>query len=250
MILNDGQEQLGTDYDDTFVGPTVTVETQMGTYRLPNGPISDVTLHMGLGNDSIVGNATNSAFYGNEGADLLAISGGAVTLSGGAGNDMITMGSNGGSVAAGGSGNDEIEYRGFVHSTAADTIFGGDGDDTIVARVNPTSGTSIAPVLIAGDGADQIYVTSDEVDVNPGDDVEAIVLKDFDPDEDTLTVLLTGEAGREFESATLEKLPAEGSSELRLGFIDQATGGSYQTVIRFDGRTDISPSDINLRIGS
>ena len=97
----------------------------MDAFNLPNGPFSDVTLHMGRGDDALVGAGNGSAIYGNGGEDLVMVSGGELTLSGGEDDDTITTSSSGGSVVVGGSGNDAIEFNRGTAASAGDTIFGG-----------------------------------------------------------------------------------------------------------------------------
>ncbi len=128
-MLRDGVEVRGNSLPNTFVGPTLTVSTPFGNISSPNGPFSDVTLHMRGGNDTLIGGGSNSAIYGNDGNDLINVAGGDLTLSGGLDNDTIITTSSGGSWISGGQGNDSILVTRSSHVSQGDTVWGGDGND-------------------------------------------------------------------------------------------------------------------------
>jgi len=186
----------------------------MGDFDIPNGPFSDVTLYMGRGDDARIG-----------------------------------AGSSGGSLVSGGTGDDVIEMNRSATPTAGDTIFGGDGDDIISAATSFNGGAVDPLVIYGGEGADTINIGIESVDVpavgNGG--AGEVRLMDFDPAEDSLTVVISTEAQLRYSSSTVVNHPAEGYSELRMSFRDPG-GNIFQSSIQFDGITDLQSNDINLRL--
>jgi Ca2+-binding RTX toxin-like protein len=88
----------------------------------------------GTGNDSLVGGGGNDIISGGDGID---------TITGGAGNDVIT----------GGGGNDIINS-----STGTDNVDAGAGDDTILLATAFATDLTAADTIAGGDGADTLRV--------------------------------------------------------------------------------------------
>jgi Ca2+-binding RTX toxin-like protein len=250
MVIRDGIEQRGNAEDNLFIGPTLTVETPMGPISAPGGPFEDATIHMGRGNDSLVGAGSASAVYGNGGNDLIQVVGDLMTLSGGDGNDTIIMTTSGGSQLVGGLGNDGIQITRSGTVTGGDTVWGGDGADTLHAYVGLGDTLATPLEIYGGAGADTfgIGIETVEAPASPGGTVGGVTLMDFNPAQDSLTVILSTEAQLNYTGATLSNHPSLGYSELRLHFDDQGGGEPYEAVIRLNGTSAYSVNDIDLRL--
>ncbi len=83
-------------------------------------------VHMGTGNDSVVGGLGDDQIFGGEGADSLQGRGGSDILQGEAGNDSL-IGGTAGDLLIGGDGNDQLDGQ-----NGADTLTGGAGSDIFV----------------------------------------------------------------------------------------------------------------------
>jgi Ca2+-binding RTX toxin-like protein len=137
---NDGNDKLyGEDGNDTLSGLNGNDE-----------------IYGGAGNDSLDGGTGNDILDGGDGDDYMDGKNDADTYYGGAGNDTIHDTSDGNSTVHGGDGNDII--------TAGGTIYGDDGDDSIVGTATNT--------IYGGAGNDTITTTSnvDTIDGGSGDD--------------------------------------------------------------------------------
>ncbi|WGW02437.1 Hint domain-containing protein [Tropicibacter oceani] len=106
----------GGDGNDTLLGGTGadSLIGGIGNDSLSGGTGAD-TLLGGTGSDTLLGGDDNDILYGGDGND---------TLDGGNGNDTL-YGDLGADLLSGGAGNDAI------FAGVGDTVFGGDGDDTI-----------------------------------------------------------------------------------------------------------------------
>ncbi len=100
----------GSSVNDTLFGAITTGISQ--------------TIDGGAGNDAITAGAGNDSLLGGDGND---------TINGGAGNDNIN----------GGAGNDRVVLSADANLTAADTVVGGDGTDTLAftAAITDAAGT-------------------------------------------------------------------------------------------------------------
>lgn len=114
------------------------------------------SMYGGNGDDTLGYSALNpnssSMFYGEDGNDTIYGSMGASTLSGGNGNDQLSLG-NGDNLADGDSGNDTI-YGGLGN----DILLGGEGDDRIfeVGGQNQINAGFGANLIIGGTGHDTL----------------------------------------------------------------------------------------------
>jgi Ca2+-binding RTX toxin-like protein len=250
IVIQNGTEQRGNAEDNVFIGPTLTVDTPMGPISAPGGPFEDATIHMGRGDDLLAGAGTTSAVYGNGGNDFIEVAGGLMTLSGGADDDVIIMTSSGGSHLIGGLGNDGIQITRDGSETSGDTVWGGEGNDTLHAYVGLGDTLANPLEIYGGAGADTfgIGIETVEAPASPGGTVGGVTLMDFDPAQDSLTVILSTEAQLNYTNATLTNHPSLGYSELRLHFDDQGGGEPYEAVIRLNGTGTYSVNDIDLRL--
>ncbi|MBC7985136.1 MAG: hypothetical protein H7X93_00475 [Sphingomonadaceae bacterium] len=149
-IRFDGRDSLaGTDGDDTLIGydEGETITGGFGKDVLLGGDGGDSlsggfdedTVDGGDGNDTIEGNGLADFITGGSGDDLL-FSGSQFgndrddIVEGGAGNDTINVGGN--CTADGGGGNDSILGGGPQIFLVVGELYGGAGDDTIVATEN------------------------------------------------------------------------------------------------------------------
>lgn len=105
-----------------------------------SGHFGDDTLYGGAGNDSIAGEAGNDTMYGDDGDDTIFGHIGQDTLYGGAGNDVL-YGSH--------SDNGFLTTRYGAHVAQSKTIYGGDGNDTLI-------GYDAADLLVGGAGYDYL----------------------------------------------------------------------------------------------
>jgi Ca2+-binding RTX toxin-like protein len=134
---------------------TGAVDINAGTFTF-NGAI---TISGGSGNDEITGSSGNDLLSGGDGADSIIGNAGRDTIDGGAGNDTLTGGSSN-DVITGGAGADTITGGG-----GNDNLSGGDGNDTFVEAGTDSLGVfsltnlSSADTVSGGDGTDTIQIT-------------------------------------------------------------------------------------------
>ncbi|HTU10089.1 MAG TPA: hypothetical protein VMG08_04240 [Allosphingosinicella sp.] len=157
------------------------------------------TQNGGTGNDVLNGNGNRDVLFGQEGNDQLNGVGGDDLLRGHDGNDVLA-GGQGEDYLVGGRGDDDLaggDGADFLHDYVGrnrldggvgddlifsespyDTIIGGTGNDTINASIyQPSGGSGPYGSLDAGDGNDNIIISSDgsnvpfTVNLGAGDDV-------------------------------------------------------------------------------
>lgn len=191
IAVQDGEEADGAAGNDLLVGTD-------GSESLFGGA-GDDTIIAGAGDDFSLGGDGDDLIFLGDGDDQVSgterVQTGNDTVVGGAGMDTLVdfRGSN---QIFGGDGNDTVggrdndvltgENGGIIPETVdlfrPDFLNGGAGDDLIVAQDGDT--------VVAGDGADQINL------LTPTDfDEEMIVVQDFNPDEDVLSVFLEDSEG-------------------------------------------------------
>ncbi|WP_270726458.1 calcium-binding protein [Shimia sp. Alg240-R146] len=237
-LTYDGTDTLlGTEGDDTLVGehdpalePSV-VELLGGddvaiAPTLSNGPTS---VYGGEGDDMLT---DFSNMFGGEGNDTLDGTGGSYRLEGGAGDDVLTA--NGfASEVLGGEGNDEINIDASNH--VGDNVInveGGEGDDVFNVR---TSIGDDRPEfggfgLQGGEGSDTFNLTLEVVDQDTDVDgdgevsINAGVVQDFDPAEDSLVIDIERYATFLDREITVDFEQASGST---------AVWGEYETTLTF-----------------
>lgn len=112
-------------------------------------------LHMGGGNDSVIGGLGDDQIFGGDGADTLQGRGGSDTLQGEAGNDSLVGGIAADSLV-GGDGNDQLDGQNgtdtLTGGTGSDIFVGGPGRD-LVLEVTDVASVTLADDRIVGLGA-------------------------------------------------------------------------------------------------
>ncbi|WP_299747278.1 hypothetical protein [uncultured Tateyamaria sp.] len=209
---------------------------------------SNATVDAGAGNDTV--NIYGGEARGGDGNDQLnARSDGVVTLFGGAGDDRLVVGGIG-SEAFGGLGNDSLNvdtgatgYGGAGNDTLqlaeGSTAFGGEGDDlfTLVSSYNDEDGPA---TITGGEGADTISARVRD----PYGAPEAVFLQvtDFDPSEDLLQI-------GSFNGATVDNVEVvqnleDGVTDVRLTYAPNGTLDPGTAIIRINGISDITTDQI------
>lgn len=118
------------------------------------------TMYGDAGNDSIEGNTGEDSLFGGQGADTIAGGGGNDVIDGGVGNDLLSA--------------DRLDSSADFSRGSAETLIGGEGDDTIVF--------SNADQITSGTGVDTFHYVYRDVSSDP------VLITDFDKDVDTLTL--------------------------------------------------------------
>ncbi|MCA0939067.1 hypothetical protein LCM08_07665 [Salipiger pacificus] len=166
---------------------------------------------------------------GGEGDDQLFAHDGGDTLDGGAGDDEA-QGGLGADHLLGGPGRDALLGREgadtLIGGDGVDTLFGGGGND-LLSGVTPGEGatdTDVTDYLNGGSGKDALWIGrgdmasggADEDDFYLGDWIdggEAAELVDFDPVQDRLIVVWSGDAAPTLDLRASEEAP--GMTEIR-----------------------------------
>ncbi|MDP9175500.1 MAG: hypothetical protein M3O30_16785 [Planctomycetota bacterium] len=157
------QENLQTETFDATLVQEVIVNAGAGNDTVVMAPDLTVAavLNGGPGNDSLLAGAGNTTLNGGGGADTLVGGAGNDSLVGGGGNDLLEGGS-GSNVLWGGFGNDTI-----LGGSTTNVIFGRAGNDLIITQ----SGAN--DTVFGGDGRDTLRALGN--DVVPDSDVEVIL---------------------------------------------------------------------------
>lgn len=149
-------------------------------------------LHGDFGNDSLMGEAGVDFLDGGEGNDTLDGGGDRDLLFGGEGDDVLyggaaddfLQGGMGADMLSGGSGNDVLDgvfSRGSVDQDDGDTLWGGDGDDTlIIGQGDVAHGGAGADTFVSGSFVETAEFAGRVEDFNPGEDRIEVI---FDPAE-------------------------------------------------------------------
>ena len=242
LMLNESPLIEGTEGDDTLAYDQDTDEPEQ---------TSEVRL---LGGDDLAEvDDVGLLIDGGEGDDTIASTGQDSTLIGGSGDDVIAASA---AFVDAGSGDDQISYdlTGPVFDAVTD-VQGGEGTDSIsiVTEIgdNPPDWSSVN--LNGGAGQDTFDVTlnmttDDEIYAPEQDPIisqSGVVIGDFDPEEDLLTVRIAQDAesaGRDLLSTELEQDP-RGNSLLVLTFAATETLAETQTSIRL-GTLPVTLDDI------
>lgn len=196
----------GSGGNDTIIGainavaPGSTLDGGAGNDSLVSDGIGDIVLG-GAGNDTLVNESGQASLIGGAGNDAIFALDSETTVYGGVGNDTATfsdeanvaygedgddviVGNRGGDIFAGGAGNDYLQA--FKTATDASILFGNEGDDILVLSdtaadsgyggmgddsVYAGSGASAADQFLSGDkGNDTItYLGSGENVILDGD---------------------------------------------------------------------------------
>ena len=266
LFLGDGDAErvLGGDGDDTLHGQggTDILLGEAGADSLTGGQDNDTlyggdendTLHGQGGSDVLHGEVGDDYLEGDEGNDTIYGGEGNDTSYGGAGNDRIFLGAGrdvhvaedlaeangedagddfirggggadfiadglGSNTLHGDTGNDYLsglESHQFNEPHSPDTLDGGIGDDRLIG--------DDGDLLIGGEGADQFTVRHAYAD-----DREAVIIDDFDTNEDALAIYLS-------DSALAPDQDELGQIVMELnemtGEITVSSGGEVLTILR------------------
>jgi len=205
---------FGGEGDDTLTGGegAAALYGGEGDDELAAGTNSAAYLDGGIGNDLITGGAGDDILEGGEhGAGESA---GNDTIDGGAGDDLI-RGGYGADQLSGGDGNDVIDHLGRTEErddigdhafdwhldNEADSLDGGDGDDTLIFDRTDTA--------TGGAGQDLFWLYHDGADA-----IDVAEVTDFQVGEDFLRVSLNPNIGENDEPDVFVTTSADGADGL------------------------------------
>lgn len=220
IVLGDGANRFfGASGRDTIIGGAFDDTIHGGTFNdVLRGNDRHDEIRGGDGRDMIWGGRGNDVIYGGDGPDRIRGGIGHDTVHGGDGNDIIYGGYqsdtitggagddwirnfSGDSFITGGAGSDTIASQGgdarIFGGTGQDDIRSGGGDDTLFGNAgHDTLSASAGTNLLFGGSGNDTFVFHDRgnstdqiADFLPGQD--RILIADFDPADDTLTVSYT-----------------------------------------------------------
>ncbi|MBE1285947.1 MAG: hypothetical protein GJ676_21720 [Rhodobacteraceae bacterium] len=203
-----------------------------------------VTLDGGPGNDTLTSLMPGNTLTGGDGDDTL-VGGAATTINGGNGDDTVSI---------------DLTTELNDSFTAVD---GGAGDDelTITSAIGSDLPDFSSAQLVGDTGEDDFNVLFELSEPNPAfpidDPVETpsgVVISDFDPAEDTLTVEIEAQPGsetRSLDSTTLEDVSTTATDgtvtthqQLVLTFTDSGTAPDIVTRISLRGSEPVTLDDI------
>jgi Ca2+-binding RTX toxin-like protein len=167
----------------TFLTGPLNIDTGAGDDEVL-GSASDDVIRAGDGDDIVNGSEGDDRVFLGNGNDTVQVGirdldpheAGDDFIRGGAGNDTI-IDDQGSNTLHGDVGRDFIDARDSIEDPGADTVTGGFGADTLLIDDGDTAS--------GGAGSDFFDLWIDESD--PGD---AVVITDFDPDEDSLGIFI------------------------------------------------------------
>ena len=259
-VLPDPEDGTGEDLlyngDDTITGTdgNDTLRADNQDHTADSADVIDL-----LGGDDVAEITTplGTTLNGGEGDDTLTSTAVGNTLNGDAGDDVISA------IAAndvfGGAGNDTITYDLSADlNDSLGTLDAGEGDDEITVRADISEAvpdfSSVA--VTGGEGADNFRAVlglgADEFSTDDPTEIEnetGIVIRDFTPGEDTLTVEIDREAGSEARDMLSVELVTSGvgdalSTELTIVFAGNETEPQVTTTIDLGSATGITLDDI------
>ena len=152
--------------DDTITGADFTY----GSYEVLNKNNGNDAIFAGDGNDTIVVGSGNHSIYGEAGNDQIALSGFSGFVSGGEGNDSISLSSSNSQTLYGDNGNDYLS----VSAGNNNLLLGAEGDDTLHA-----SGGNYN-VLNGGNGYDHYNISSANGTIIKDSDFKGLIQIDSD----------------------------------------------------------------------
>lgn len=222
----------GGDGNDFVQANSATVEGGAGDDSLT---IVGGTANGGDGNDRLNGFGEGlNLLRGEAGNDRLYISGIGSEAHGGAGDDFVAV--NNGATGHGDAGDDTLQVE------AGGTAFGGDGDDLFTVWNQFRDGDG-APVITGGEGEDTIDARVWNAGGGEADDFY-LRMTDFDPAEDVLQVG-TFQTGNAVDDVELIEAPDGSHTDVRITFTPQS-GGSVPgiAVIRLEGTTGMTADQV------
>lgn len=242
----DGSDTLsGTGGDDTLSSGQESslapqkIELRGGDDRAVVEDPLGIVVSGGAGNDDLSSTAVGNELNGGDGDDTLTGID-AVSMSGGAGDDDITFDSN-------------VEAN-----DVAARIDGGAGDDTIhiLSDVGVDTPDRGGALVSGGSGQDSFEVVLDlqdsttDVDSNGQIETDIVNIRDFDPDEDALVILLQrGAENMDRDvSVSLDQTGTGGSftSEITLTFAKTATADEATSTLTVASTSPFGLDDIRL----
>jgi len=196
------------DIQDGLLPPEVTIDGEIdGTPQDDSIRLSDdVYLAFAeAGDDVIVGSEQDNVLFGGQGEDALFGEGGWDQLFGESGDDTLV----------GGSGDDDL-----ILQAGSDLAFGQAGDDYFADDGNIADQTGLVDIMSGGSGDDFFAVTQgvNLVEMGEGADVAyvvpasqaeentALVITDFNPQEDALVLGVNGDQNNFEDGARLEEI--------------------------------------------
>jgi Ca2+-binding RTX toxin-like protein len=216
------------------------------------------TLAGGGGDDIVLGGTGNNELYGGDGHDSIVDQGGADTIYAGLGADMLSAGP-GSDLVFGGGGNDLLFDPSNLSYSNGDTVFGGDGADTIAgsfafggagddfvlvassgvgaggAGYDTVVGSGGNDTLYGGDGNDIIHATT-----GGADQIYAGTGRDTIGADDADTVFGGADADDIVIAGTAEAYGGEGNDSIRVSGSDAAllNGGAGVDTLQGGGGDD------------
>lgn len=171
------------------------VSSDNETVEVIDDPIETISLDATDGDDVLSGDQTSNTILAGDGDDTL--SGALVTSDVDFSRyDVVDYSDGETDVLEGGAGDDTL------YGADDDYLYGGEGDDTFIAEGGQT--------LTGGEGEDTFIIREDEHLLFETNGAEGpTVITDFDPEEDTLIVTLTGPSELELTQAGLADVDLE-----------------------------------------
>lgn len=239
LEVSDGDELFAEDGDDTITN---------------DGVIEDgAQVFAGPGNDQIDVIGDNSLLDGGGGNDTFTLDEQVnnTTVDGSAGDDTITAAASTGSDFIGGAGNDEMTLDFSLTGTEPNFASGGDGLDMIEVNVLASDDPDAVPGTISGGADGDSFIVNSLNPAGPADpDVDpltlppSLIIEDFDPEEDRLTILPKPDG--EDVAATLVQsglLEEDGNTTLFTSFAIDRSEDIQTTVITLIGVTGLELPD-------
>lgn len=235
----DGNDTLRADNEDHTADSASVIDLLGGDDIAEVTTPFNTTVNGGDGNDTLTSTAVGNTLNGEDGDDVIN-AGPATQVFGGLGNDTITY-----------------DLTGELNDTFA-TLDAGEGDDdiTVTTSISETIPDTASVGITGGEGADNIRAvlnlgadTFSEGDPDAIETQSGIVITDFTPGEDTLTIEIDREAGSEARDMLSVELVTTGSgetlsTELVMIFAGNETEPQVTTSIRLGAATDITLDDI------
>lgn len=219
------------DVDIASNANAATMTGGTGADSLKGGDGND-SINGGDGDDTLDGDIGNNTIDGGAGADQITAAGGNDVLNGGDGKDSITGGAGNDNISAG-AGDDTITMV-SGDLTSADTVDGGDGNDTLA--ITTAVGISTAPTLTSIEKIS--IVTSHATAVDTINLSSAASLKEVE-------IAATGTTDSSFAitglvSGVTAKLLEDGTSAVTL---DTAVGAALTVDVAINTDTTLTVSD-------
>ncbi len=219
----------GTNLSDTLLVNEITYPGAYTGFQISGNEGDDVITVTGLlpaeinggaGDDTLSGGRANDTIDGGNGNDVIFGGRGDDRLLGGDGNDIINAG-NGADVVFGGSGNDLLNGAGgndyLAGNHGNDTINGGSGDDFIFGSKGHN--------LLSGGGGNDTVNTGDQTSTADGGEGDDLIVARLKKGGDHILTGGTGADTFEFIYQTHKKISDVVITDFELGVDDLIIGG-------------------------